>query len=249
MNIKIRSGSVICIIISFLMLNNVLAQTTITNKGITITNTSSNIYINGGIQNQSNGFFKNSGLISVVDSITNNANNSFCDSTQGSFVINGTKAAIGGASPITFYNLKLNINDTLCLNQSVKVFDTLDMYRGNVFLNGNVLDLTTTGQIVNECDSTSIFGVAGKVRAARQINNPTFNENIAGLGLRIASNNNHGMTIVERFHNLQNAADTSIYRNFVITPQNVASIDSIRVSYFISEWYKSEVNYQYFGNF
>jgi len=237
---------IIFIVNTFFVSNKIFAQTNITNKGVTITNTSNNIYINGGIHNQGNGFFDNSGLISVAGSLINDANTSLCDSTKGDFLIKGNKDSISGITPIQFFKLTLSISDSLTLSQSIKVHDTLNIISGFIHLNGNTIDLDSTGYLANERDAAHICGATGKISATRQIINPTFDQNIAGLGLRIASNNNHGLTTIERSHDIQNAADSSVFRNFSIVPQNVSSIDSLRVSYFPDELYKTENNYKIF---
>src|SRR5688572_26185369 len=85
---------------------NSFAQVTITNKGITITNASQNIYVNGSIVNETTGLIKNNGSIYVNGNISNNsASSSFSDSSNGVFYLHGSHQVIGGSRPLNFNHI------------------------------------------------------------------------------------------------------------------------------------------------
>ena len=204
------------------------------------------MYVNGSVVSEANGFIRNTGSISVNGNITNNGITFFSDSSSGVFYLNGTHQIIGGVYPLHFHKLILNTADTLTLQQSIKATDSLNFFSGYINLNGNTIDLDTTGSLANERLSSHIFGLSGKVTARKYINHPDLANDIAGLGLKIKSNHNHGLVIIERSHYQQPAADTSIFRFYKITSQYTNSIDSITVSYFNTERFKQESDYKIF---
>ena len=226
--------------------SNCFSQITITNKGVTITNKSQNIYLNGSVLNQTTGLIENKGSIYINGNIINNGSTSLADSTTGSIYLNGANQVIGGTHTVNFHKLILNCADTLTLQQSIKVTDSLNFINGFIHLNGNTIDLDSTGILANEKLSGHVFGLAGKIIARKYINQPSLINDIAGLGLRMQSTNNHGQVLIERSHYQQPAADTGIYRFYKVTSQYSNQLDSMIISYFNDEIFRSETNYKVF---
>lgn len=223
------------------------AQVTVTNNGVTVTNLAQDIYINGSLMNKSTGFIKNTGSVYINGDITNNASTAFSDSSSGEIVLNGSAQQINGTKPLSFHKLILNTSDTLALDQSIKVTDSLKFTSGYVFLNGNNIDLDSSGYLLNERHTSHIFGTTGKIILRNYIDKPTLADNFGGLGLSIGSGKNFGQMTIERSHAQQPAADSSIFRVYKVSAQYSNTIDSISVSYFTDEMFKSETNYQLFS--
>ncbi|TAL62215.1 MAG: hypothetical protein EPN85_03190 [Bacteroidetes bacterium] len=224
-----------------------IAQVTVTNNGVTITNLNQTIHLNGNVVNQTSGFLKNNGNIYVNGNITNNGTTAFCDSSSGQVHLNGTGQKINGTHTLNFHRLILNTADTLKLEQSIKVIDSLSFTNGFIDLNGQTIDLDTSGYLSNERLSSHLYGITGKIISRKYLNQPVLADNAGGLGLRIRSNNNHGLTTVERSHFQQPAADSSIYRFYKVSSQYPNLIDSISVFYFNDEKFKNEANYKVFS--
>lgn len=223
------------------------AQSTFTNNGVIITNLDQDIYVKGSIINQADGFISNHGNIYINGDITNNAATSFSDSSLGQIHLNGTGQKINGTHSLNFHRLTLNTTDTLTLEQSIKVTDSLKFTSGYIHLNGQTIYLDSSGVLFNERHTSHIYGKSGKIAIQKYISNPVLTENIGGLGLRFKSNNTHGKTTIERTHYQQPAADSSIFRSYKISSQYPNLIDSISVSYFNDEIFKNESNYKIYS--
>jgi hypothetical protein len=231
----------------FLFTCNCIAQVSITNKGITITNSNQNIYVNGNIANETAGLIQNTGNIYVNGNISNNGTTSFCDSSNGSFYLNGTHQVISGTHALNFHRVILNTPDTLELQQSVKITDSLDFSSGYINLNGNTIDLDTTGTLSNERQASHVYGTTGKILFRKYIAQPSLTEDFGGLGLAFKSTKNFGVVTIERSHIQQAAADSGIFRCYKVTSQYPNSIDSISLNYFYNEQFRNEVNYKVFS--
>lgn len=231
----------------FLCLGHSPAQVTVTNNGVTITNLNKNIYIQGDITNQGAGFIKNTGSLYLSGDITNNGTKAFSDSSSGDIHLVGSGQKISGTHSSNFHKLILNTADTLTLQQSIKVADSLCFNSGFMDLNGNTLDLDTSGYLQNERLSSHIYGASGKVSIRQYLNQPDLTMNAGGLGFRLRSNGNFGSTVIERSHYRQPAADSSIYRFYKVSAQYPAQTDSVSVSYFNDEKFGNEINYKVFS--
>lgn len=240
-----------CILISALLLlfysGNSHAQVTVVNNGITVDNLNCNVYIQGAVVNQSTGFIRNKGSIYISGDITNNSSTYFSDSSSGNVLLNGIGQRLKGSHTMNFHKLVLYTADTLKLEQSIKVNDSLSFGSGFIDLNGKTINLDTSGYLSNERLASHILGDSGKVVAKKYLNQPPITANTGGLGLMLRSNENHGTTTIERSHFKLPAADSSIYRFYKVSSQYPNALDSISLFYFNDEKFKNENNYKFFS--
>jgi PKD repeat protein len=233
------------------------AQVTITNLGVEITNgrpgvgapAPADIYIQGDYKDSTisanpAGNWVNRGNVFLSGNLINRTSGGIFAINQGKLILTGNVIQRFVGQAINFPKLTLDKPaGNLVLGQNVLLKDSLRLDRGNIDLNGFVLELAAPqpaadppvagGLLVGEANNKRVFGNAGLIRAHLSLNAPTFATNLAGLGLQIRSASNLGATVVERGHTRQtNAADGSILRYFRIIPTFPGTADSVRAHYF-----------------
>lgn len=140
--------------------------------------------------------------------------------------------ASGGPLNLRVHN---SLNVTLHANRTVG--GTVTMVKGKLNLNGNILNLGSTGTLV-EGSTNVVTGTSGKITATRLLNAPS-SENIAGLGAIITSSSNMGETLVERYHGVRSGNNNqSILRTYNIVPLNNTGLNST----FRFQYDESELN-------
>jgi hypothetical protein len=228
------------------------SQFIVYNKGISITNASSDIHIKGSYLNESNGNIANGGRIYISEDLINNSNNAVFATKAGKVIFNGiVQQNIAGTSTINFFNLDINKPlGNILLGQNAIINDTLKLSRGSLNLNSKNIDLLGTGYLANENNANRIFGNSGLIKALRLFQHPGLSENIAGLGLYISSKDNFDTTYFERGHRIQTfSGDSSIYRYYNFTPTNPGNIDTLKFSYLDnSETIPNEYLYKIFSS-
>jgi len=120
------------------------------------------------------------------------------------------------------------------LSRDIIVSNNLTMTSCNINLNGNNIDLLSTGTIVNETNANHIYGTSGVITTLRNINAPT-NLNIGGMGIELTTTANLGSTLINRGHAQQSnvGGGTSILRYFDISPTNNSGLNAtMRFHYF-----------------
>jgi len=111
------------------------------------------------------------------------------------------------------------------------------MQSGDILLNGNDLNMGSTGILVNETDSNRVGGPgAGSIRATRVLNAPSA-VNVAGLGMTITSAANMGSTeIIRRHDQIVYGLGFGINRRVEIHPTNNTALNAtLTMSYYESE--------------
>jgi hypothetical protein len=124
-------------------------------------------------------------------------------------------------SNIGFYDLTVDepTNDVV-LNNNVSVSTNLNMLSRHIELNGNNIDLGTTGMIMGESNTSYITGLTG----GRVLRTATLNAPIAAnpgnIGIAITTTGNLGSTLVSRGHQQQTGTTSGlgIARFFDIIP-------------------------------
>lgn len=175
--------------------------------------------------------------------VLNNAgftnNGTFIPGT-GEVVFTGSGATSGsfihGTALTGFYNLTLNkTSNGIQLNRNITVTHTLGFTSGDsIYLNGNNIDLESTGSLSGESGTKRITGRSGGyIQVTSTLNAPS-GTNPGNLGFRITSAANLGSTIIRRGHQQQSGA--SIYRYFDVIPTNNTALNSmIQLNYFDQE--------------
>jgi hypothetical protein len=210
------------------------AQSGITNKGVSMTNISSDIYIKGNLVNASGGNIANGGRIFISNDIINNSDNSLFITDAGKISLNGNgQQKIAGLSPIQFFKLDINKPEgSIVLQQNTLIKDTLSLLKGSIYLNAYNIDLLGTGYLSHESNINRVFGNSGVIKATRLLQHPSLSENIAGLGVYITSKDNFDTTFIERGHAAQSfAGDSGIFRYYNFTPSSAGHIDTLKFSY------------------
>jgi hypothetical protein len=160
---------------------------------------------------------------------------------DGTFMFTGdTATSISGSSLPVFDKLVIatGTGNMLSLQHDINVISQVGFTSGLVNLNGNNLNLGSTGLLMGESESSRIVGSAGgKVIVSATLNAPTAT-NPGNLGAIITTTQNLGTTTISRGHQSQNIGGTgaSILRYFDITPTNDLNLNaSLRQQYYDAE--------------
>lgn len=190
----------------------------------------------GNMVNGGSGEVQLEGSLVLTRNLTNNSSTALTTGSGTVVLAGSSQQAIGGSSPSRFAGLTQNNAAGTILNQDIEVDGTMTMTAGSVDLNGQTLDLGTTGEIVGESDMNRIFGATGSIVAERDLNAPT-GADIAGMGVAISSGSNLGSTTITRSHAaMVVGTGNSIDRSFDILPANNTGLAaSLRIEYFDSE--------------
>lgn len=141
----------------------------------------------------------------------------------------------GDGLPSTVRVLTIDNPNGVVLTSSVAVTDTLYVLDGDLDLNGNVVDLGTTGTL-SETPGNTVKGSAGTITATRTLTTPSVSDNIAGLGVSIGSAASPGVTAITRGHAPPKGA--GVERWFDISP----TVNSGLNADFVFRYDASELN-------
>ena len=194
------------------------------------------VTVMGDVHNEGNATINNQGLLDIKGAISNNSSAPLAIG-NGTVTLSGSNPQIIDGSAISrFFNLRLNNAAGLTLNQSIIVEGRLNMANGKLDLNGQHIDLQSSGSITGETGSNRIFGSSGFISTTRDLGIPAGN-NIAGMGVAISTASNLGMTQIVRAHNsLAVGTGNSIERSFDIQPANNTNLAAtLRIDYFNEE--------------
>ena len=142
---------------------------------------------------------------------------------------------------MAFNNLTINNHNNVKLAGDITVYGVLEMENGFLDLNGHNITLgpdahLLEGEFTNY--SSRIYGKSGSIQTTRTLDMPQ-GEDIAGMGIRITTSKNLGVTTIQRGHNsLEGGNDSkSILRWFDIRPTSPdEDLDATLVfHYFFSE--------------
>jgi hypothetical protein len=142
----------------------------------------------------------------------------------------GADVAISGTTLPSFSTIQLakTGSSKLILQRSISA-NLISFQSGLIDLNGNNIDLGTTGQLSNETEASHIIGPnGGYVQIVNTLNAPN-SSNAGNLGAIISSSQNLGSTTIRRGHLSQmngSSRGNSILRYFDITPTNNTSLNA-----------------------
>ena len=153
--------------------------------------------------------------------------------------LSGTQGSWFIGQPSTFTNLTINkaASDlSLLLATPITVLGNLNMLSGDIDLNGNSIQLSTTGTVLNETSDNRIYGSSGTISAQRVLNNIS-DVNVAGLGATLTCAGNMGLTTLVRGHQQQTYnAGFGINRYYEIHPTNNSNLNAtLKFNYFDNE--------------
>jgi hypothetical protein len=156
---------------------------------------------------------------------------------EGAIVLAGS--SLQKIPAMTFDNLVIDNPNNARLMGSIRINNMLKMGQGLLDLHGFEILLSETARLSeteNDNVSSRVYGSSGVIRTERYLDKPA--GDIAGLGIEITSNENLGLTVIERGHSPLNEGDESksILRWFNIEPANNQDLNATLVfHYFISE--------------
>ncbi len=183
--------------------------------------------------------FKASGNVSIVADSCNITNNGNGDLTSASIYFKGNNnTSFNGTSPLSVQNIYVNKSSaSLSLGNDVAVANQVVLQSGLLNLNGRDINLTPTGSIIGENETTRISGpLGGTVNITVNLNAPLA-EDPANLGAVFTSSENFGSVIIKRGHKQQtDGAGKSIFRYYDITPANNSALNTVfRMKYLDAE--------------
>ena len=214
-------------------------------QDLTLTSTV-NVYIKplttlkgGDLTIGSNAAVEDQGTIDIEGDWTNNG--SFTAATGAVIFTGAAIQALAGSNPTTFYDLN-NTGAGIILNQNITVTNNLTLTDGDINLNGDTIELDTTGTLIGETNDKRIYGDSGVIQTTnRNIGVPTA-LNIAGLGAVLSSAVSMGSATVIRGYAVQSGAgNTSIKRYYDITPSTNSGLNATFRFYYLDA---NEVNGQ-----
>jgi hypothetical protein len=194
------------------------------------------LYINGGVS------FTLSGNAQLTLNNMDLINNGGLSTGTGSILFTGKAVnKISGVQNMSLYDLAVGKDSgSVQLQVPVKVSHQVIFTEGLLDLNGNDLDLGTSGSLSGELNSDHITGsVGGSVLFTANLNAPN-GVDPGNLGLSITSSKNLGPTTIRRGHETQTSsqisADSSISRYYDINPTLNTGLDAtVRFTYLPTE--------------
>lgn len=147
--------------------------------------------------------------------------------------------AFASTTGITLYQIELKKNThNLQLETPLNITGKFNFFLGNLDLNGHVLDLGTTGFLIDETETHRVLDQTGggAIHVTSTINSPN-QLNPGNIGLALSSSANWGVTTLIRRHDPYNlGGGNSILRAFEISPTNNSGLNAtLRFDYFDAE--------------
>lgn len=141
------------------------AQQLFINNGTSVTQTTNVTLLvkGGGLTNQSNGVFNNSGNIVLTGDWINNATNVVFTSNNGTVELSGANQKIGGSNTTHFNNLTLSGSGTKTLNINTLVGGGYASPTGILALNNIPLDLNSKTLTISNPATTAVTRTSGYV--------------------------------------------------------------------------------------
>jgi hypothetical protein len=211
-----RAGCYLLLLLGLMAAENIAAQGLVEiSPGITTE-------ISGGIHIESNGHWHSEGIM-IPGSST--------------LIMQGMHPQSLRQDGGAYHNLKIDKSGgEVVLAGQINVNGGLfDIVSGDLLLNGFVVTLDPTATL-NEAPGQTIKGLTGYVQTIRSISSPA-GENIAGMGLVLASTDDFGITEIIRSHEaVSSNGHSGILRYFDVVPTlEIVSDASVRFYYDESE--------------
>jgi hypothetical protein len=144
---------------------------------------------------------------------------------------------LGGVANWKAWNIIMDkAGGIVLLQNGLQVANSLQFQQGKLDLNGQVLTLLPSANIVNENEINRIIGPSGgAVRISLPMNTPSA-LNAGNLGAVITSNSNLGMVTIQRSHIVGQFQGTAIARKYEIIPANNQQLNAtLRIHYLDAE--------------
>ena len=177
---------------------------------------------------------------STLELKRNLAVNGILNSNDAKVTFSGDQnSTLSAANSIILKDLsiaKSNAEFGLTLQKDIEVNGTISLIMGDINLNGNEIDLGSSGILTGENSDNRVYGTSGTIKASRVLNAPS-DENIAGLGAEITAPNNLGLTQIIRGHQQKTYnAGFGLNRYYEIHPTNNSGLNAtLKFNYFDDE--------------
>lgn len=164
------------------------------------------------------------------------------DAGNATLLITGAgNTSYAGAVPLAAGSITLNTAalSVFTMNNTLKLSGALNFQNGLIDLNGQQLQITGSGLLQGESETSRLTGISGGsiLASATGINNP-FQFNTANLGAALTTTANLGNLSVSRFGkpatNPGNVSLHGIQRTFLIQPQNNVALDATLRFYYLN---------------
>jgi hypothetical protein len=149
-------------------------------------------------------------------------------------------SSISGSGALRFFILEVNKNNgqSVILEKSIDVVNSVLFTSGFFDLNGFNVDLETTGRIDGENNNRRFLGAnGGQILLNTTLNAPS-NVNPGNLGVQLTSDQNLGQVVIKRGHQSQvgTGLSSSIFRYYEISSANNNNLNTtLRFNYFDEE--------------
>lgn len=133
---------------------------------------------------------------------------------------------------VTFHSLEVNKpNDELQLQTEIQVLDSLILSQGNLHMNSRDIELSSTGILYGETDTSRLYGVLSYVFAKPFIG--IQGHDLSGLGLSVENTPALGQTQITRAHDAQGGASNgSVERYFKLDLSQTDQVpDKVMMTY------------------
>lgn len=202
------------------------------------------LWSQGSLQLTTSAFINTTGNAYLVLDNVHLVNNGTLLQTSGNGTLKltgGLHVDLSGSSATTINHLIMTKSGSSSLNlqSNLSVISNVTFSGGLINLNNNTLDLSSTGSIIGESETSRAFTTGtGYIQASGLLNAPTA-VNPGNLGAVITSTANMGNTTIRRGHAVQSAvygSNNSIRRYYDIIPANNSNLKAkLRFYYFDAE--------------
>jgi Secretion system C-terminal sorting domain len=157
------------------------------------------------------------------------------------FFTGDASSSISGSGSLRLFQLQVNKtgNQSVILQKSIDVVNSVVFTSGFLDLNGFNIDLETTGRLDGEQENSRIRGTNGGQVLFRTVLNAPAGANPGNLGAVITSGQDLGNVTIKRGHQSQvngSGIGTSILRYYDISPTNNTNLNAtLRFNYFDAE--------------
>lgn len=150
-------------------------------------------------------------------------------------------SGISGSQTTVFYDVEINKDNgrEVIMQAPVDILNEVRFASGNLNLDGNILQLGTTGSLLGEKESSRIVGSNGGQVLYSTVLNGSNAANPANLGLIISTSQNLDTVLIRRGHQSQvnnYGTGNSVLRYYDIAPAHPVSFSAtLRITYFDGE--------------
>ena len=198
------------------------------------------LYAQGSMQLGAGAYVKTSnGVYIVLDNVNIVNNGSFQQIASNGFIklTGATNVSLSGSSGTSIDALLLAKSGgaTFSLNSNLAIVSQVNFSGGLLNLNNSILNLGSTGNFINESESSRAFTTGSGYVEASAIINASILTDVGHLGAVITSSVNMGNTIIRRGHAIQtgvSGSTNSIRRYYDIVPTNNLNLKAVLQFYY-----------------